>query len=162
MAILVAFKTVSIIYCLWFHVFNSSFFFGCAGSSLLHLGFLQVCRRELLFVVVHGLLLVMASPGWHRLQGAPAHRWTGLAAPQPVKSSQIQRLNPCPLHWQADSYPLHHQGSPLFSYPKWPRVDCMPFTRKEKTLLLRCFYFTVSFHKNLIMPTLLSEKLQWF
>ena len=23
-----------------------------------------------------------------------------------------QGLNPCPLHWQADSYPLHHQGSP--------------------------------------------------
>ena len=20
--------------------------------------------------------------------------------------------NPCPLHWQADSYPLRHQGSP--------------------------------------------------
>ena len=20
--------------------------------------------------------------------------------------------NPCPLHWQVDSYPLHHQGSP--------------------------------------------------
>ena len=23
-----------------------------------------------------------------------------------------QGLNPCPLHWQADSQPLHHQGSP--------------------------------------------------
>ena len=23
-----------------------------------------------------------------------------------------QRSNPCPLHWQADSYPLHHLGSP--------------------------------------------------
>ena len=23
-----------------------------------------------------------------------------------------QGSNPCPLHWQADSYPLHHQGSP--------------------------------------------------
>ena len=23
-----------------------------------------------------------------------------------------QGLNLCPLHWQADSYPLHHQGSP--------------------------------------------------
>ena len=21
-------------------------------------------------------------------------------------------MNLCPLHWQADSYPLHHQGSP--------------------------------------------------
>ena len=24
----------------------------------------------------------------------------------------IQSLNPCPLHWQADSYPLCHQGNP--------------------------------------------------
>ena len=23
-----------------------------------------------------------------------------------------QGLNPCPLHWQADSLPLSHQGSP--------------------------------------------------
>ena len=26
-----------------------------------------------------------------------------------------QGLNPCPLHWQADSQPLRHQGSPTFS-----------------------------------------------
>ena len=25
-----------------------------------------------------------------------------------------QGLNPCPLHWQADSYPLNHQRSPSF------------------------------------------------
>ena len=25
-----------------------------------------------------------------------------------------QGSNPCPLHWQADSQPLHHQGSPLW------------------------------------------------
>ena len=32
-----------------------------------------------------------------------------------------QGSNPGPLHWHADSYPLHHQGSPsgiLFSYEK--------------------------------------------
>ena len=27
-----------------------------------------------------------------------------------------QGSNPCPLHWQADSQPLHHQGSPLPSF----------------------------------------------
>ena len=26
-----------------------------------------------------------------------------------------QGSNPCPLHWQSDSYPLHHQGSPTAS-----------------------------------------------
>ena len=27
-----------------------------------------------------------------------------------------QGLNPCPLHWQADSQPLRHQGSPVFHF----------------------------------------------
>ena len=27
-----------------------------------------------------------------------------------------QCSNPCPLHWQADSQPLHHQGSPIFIF----------------------------------------------
>ena len=27
-----------------------------------------------------------------------------------------QGSNPCPLHWQADSQPPRHQGSPLFSF----------------------------------------------
>ena len=27
-----------------------------------------------------------------------------------------QGSNPCPLHWQADSQPLHHQGSPTFTF----------------------------------------------
>ena len=29
-----------------------------------------------------------------------------------------QGLNPCPLHWQADSQPLHHQGSPRLPLSK--------------------------------------------
>ena len=44
-----------------------------------------------------------------------------------------QGLNPCPLHWQVDSYPLYHQGSPAFfliiswaviseRLCKWPKV----------------------------------------
>ena len=27
-----------------------------------------------------------------------------------------QGSNPCPLHWQADSQPLRHQGSPVFNF----------------------------------------------
>ena len=27
-----------------------------------------------------------------------------------------QGSNPCPLHWQADSQPLHHQGSPCLLF----------------------------------------------
>ena len=39
---------------------------------------------------------------------------TGLVAPKQVGSSLRSGpgSNPCPLLWQADSYPLYHQGSP--------------------------------------------------
>ena len=38
------------------------FIFGCVGSLLLHTGFLSSCgERGLLFVVVRGLLIVVAS-----------------------------------------------------------------------------------------------------
>ena len=34
-----------------------------------------------------------------------------------------QGLNLCPLHWQVDSQPLHHQGSPIGLILKsWPRI----------------------------------------
>ena len=40
-----------------------------------------------------------------------------------------QDSNPCPLHWQADSQPLHHQGSPTFSFltspPETPQTNSM-------------------------------------
>ena len=34
-----------------------------------------------------------------------------------------QGSNPCPLHWQADSQPLRHQGSPAFAF-----LTCSPMT----------------------------------
>ena len=37
-------------------------------------------------------------------------------------------LNPCPLHWQADSHPLHHQVSPITASFTWINI-------------LKCFYF---------------------
>ena len=39
---------------------------------------------------------------------------TGIVAPMHVESPQTG-LNPCPPHWQADSQPLDHQGSPDIS-----------------------------------------------
>ena len=40
--------------------------------------------------------------------------WThGLSCPTARGIFPAQRLNPCPLHWQAVSYLLHHQGSPV-------------------------------------------------
>ena len=40
---------------------------------------------------------------------AVAHR---LRCCAPCRIFKNQGSNPCPLHWQVDSYPLHHQGSP--------------------------------------------------
>ena len=41
---------------------------------------------------------------------------TGLVAPQHVGIFPDQGSNPRPLHWQADSQPLRHQGSPFFFF----------------------------------------------
>ena len=63
----------------------------CAGLSLSRPLLLQNtgCRRAGSVVVVHGPSCFVAC-GILPDQGS----------------------NPCPLHWQADSQPLHHQGSP--------------------------------------------------
>ena len=87
------------------------------------------------FVSVRGLSLVAAS--W----GHSSSRCAGLSLLRPLllRSTGSRRagsaivvhrpscsvacgifpdqgLNPCPLHWQADSQPLLHQGSPILSF----------------------------------------------
>ena len=39
----------------------------------------------------------------------------GLSCPTACGSFPGQGLNPCPLHWQSDSYLPDHQGSPLLT-----------------------------------------------
>ena len=94
------------------------------------------------FISVRGLSLVVASGGHS------SSRCAGLSLSRPLllRSAGSRRagsvvvahgpscsvacgifpdqgLNPCPLHWQADSQPLRHQGSPAFlfkySFPLW-------------------------------------------
>ena len=83
------------------------------------------------FISVRGLSLVAAN------RGHSSSRCAGLSLSRPLVAEhrlQTRRLsscgsraqllrgmwifpdqgsNPCPLHWQADSQPLHHQGSPI-------------------------------------------------
>ena len=85
------------------------------------------------FVSVRGLSLVVASGGHsssrcaglslsrHLLLRSTVSRRAGsvIVAHGPSCSAACgifpdQGLNPCPLHWQADSQPLSHQGSPHF------------------------------------------------
>ena len=84
------------------------------------------------FVSVRGLSPVVASGGhssspcaglslsWPLLLWSTGSRRAGsvIVAHRPSCSAACgifpdQGSNPCPLHWQADSQPLHHQGSPL-------------------------------------------------
>ena len=85
------------------------------------------------FVSVRGLSLVTASGGHSSSRCASL----SLSRPLLLRSTSSRRAgsvivahrpscsvacgifpgqgsNPCPLHWQADSQPLHHQGSPHF------------------------------------------------
>ena len=85
------------------------------------------------FISVRGLSLVVASRGHSSLRCAGF----SLSRPLPLQSTSSRRAgsvvvahgpscsaacvifpdqgsNPCPLHWQADSQPLRHQGSPVF------------------------------------------------
>ena len=83
------------------------------------------------FVSVRGLSLVVASGGHSSsrcaglslsrplLLQSTGSRCAGsvIVAHRPSCSAACgifpdQDSNPCPLHWQADSQPLHHQGSP--------------------------------------------------
>ena len=87
------------------------------------------------FVSVRGLSLVAASGGhsssrcaglslsWPLLLRSTGSRHAGsvVVAHGPSRSAACgifpdQGSNPCPLHWQADSQPLRHQGSPYYYY----------------------------------------------
>ena len=122
------------------------FVFGYIGSLLLRAGFLYLWRVGLLFVVVHGLFIVVASRCGAQAIGTRA----SVVATRGLSSCGMRALecagfsscgaralghtssvvvahrlscsaacgifpdrgsNPCPLHWQADSQPLRHQGS---------------------------------------------------
>ena len=71
-----------------------------------------------LFIAACGSLIIVASlVAEHRLQ---MHRLS-IVAHGPCCSAACgifpdQGSNPCPLHWQADSQPLRHQGSPYYHF----------------------------------------------
>ena len=114
------------------HHFGYRFFFFFFFSKFIYLFiYFWLCW---VFVSVQGLSLVSAS-------GGHSSSWcAGLSLSRPLLLRSIgsrragsvvvahgpscsaacgifrdQGSNPCPLHWQADSQPLHHQGSPIGS-----------------------------------------------
>ena len=117
------------------------------------------------FVSVRGLSLVAASGGHSSSQCAGLSlsrplllRSTGsrragsvVVAHGPSSSAACGILpdhgsNPCPLHWQADSQPLHHQGSPysqfcmLLPFPVYTCSHSEHSYRQRVYLLGFCYF----------------------
>ena len=91
------------------------FFFGCVGSSFLCEGFSAVAAggghsSSRCAGLSPSRPLLLRSTG-SRCAGSVvvAH---GLSRSAARGIFPDQGSNPCPLHWQADSQPLCHQGSP--------------------------------------------------
>ena len=153
---------------------------------LFHLYFLSVCSRTFfffflwlhwVFVSVRGLSLVAAggghsssrcaglSPSWPLLLWSTGSRRAGsvVVAHGPSCSAACgifphQGSNPCPLHWQADSQPLRHQGSPVlhFYHLVTTRMLCKWNQTVHKLLGLAFFFIQ---HNSLDSSCLVY---QWF
>ena len=72
-------------------------------------------KRGPLFIAVRGPFTIAASLVWSTHS---RHAGSVIVAHGPSCSAACgilpdQGPNPCPLHWQADSQPLRHQGSPV-------------------------------------------------
>ena len=93
----------------------SDFAFTFCGLSLFAVagGYSVFAAHRLLVVASliteHRLTVSVVAVPWLYSTGSvvAAH---GLSCPMPCEIFPGQGLNPYPLHWQADSYPLDHQG----------------------------------------------------
>ena len=100
----------------FFFVFVFIYLFGCAGSSMLYMGFLYLQQVGLLLIAVHGLTAVASLVVEHKLQSIQtsvvvAHgqllcRMWGLprSETEPMSPAFISRFYP------------YHQGSPWFIF----------------------------------------------
>ena len=97
-------------------------------------GLSLVARRGYSWLRCVGLLLL-----WHLLFQSMGSRalWVSVVAELGLSCSTASRvfsdqgLNPCALHWQADSLPLNHQGSPV-SYLLKRFVEAHKMHKSEK------------------------------
>ena len=79
-------------------------FSSCRAQGLL---FLQCVGFSLMW------LLLWSTDSWREGSIVVAHE---LSCPAACGIFLDQGLNLCPLHWQVNSYPLHHQGSPYIFF----------------------------------------------
>ena len=129
------------------------------------------------FVSVWGLSLVVASGGHSSSRCVGLSLWRPLllrstgsrragsvvAAHGPSCSAACgifpyQGLNPCPLHWQADSQPLCHQRSPSFLI--LDSISLMIQAYSDHPFILYEFWQNVSF-RELVHFTRLAKLWAW-
>ena len=107
------FKVIQFIY-----LFIYLFIYGCVGSSFLCEGFLQLQQVGATPSRCAGLSLLRPL----LLQSTGSRRSGSVVVAHGPSCSVAcgifpdQGSNPCPLHWQADSQPLRHQGSPRYLF----------------------------------------------
>ena len=115
------------------------FAFGCTGSSLLQEGFLQVqssglgssCGARASYSSGFSCSRAWAPGTWASVVAAPGLSscdllalgsadsvvaMHGLSCSEACGIFPDQGSNPCLLYWQADSYPLRHQGTPPLDF----------------------------------------------
>ena len=118
---------------LTFFFFKGTIFEICQSTRFFFFFFFNFIHLWLcwVFVSVRGLSPAVASGGHSSLRCAglspsrplplrstdSRHAGSAIVAHGPSRSAACgilpdQGSNPCPLHWQADSQPLRHQGSP--------------------------------------------------
>ena len=95
----------------FFFLINLFILFGCIGSLLLHAGFLQLWGVGASHCGGFSCCGVQALG-----MRAPVVVTHGLRCSAACGIFPDQGSNTCPLHWQADSQPLRHQGSPTPSF----------------------------------------------
>ena len=110
------------LYSLYCTIYHCSFFFliylfmAVLGLRLCSRALSSCGKRGPLFIAVRTPRLSLSQPLPLRSTGS-RHAGSAIVAHGPSRSAACgifpdQGSNPCPLHWQADSQPLHHQGSP--------------------------------------------------
>ena len=96
---------------------NIFYFLAELGLGCCTRAFCSCGDQGLLSVAECGLLIVVASlvaeQGFKSMGSVVMG--SGLRGPTACRIFPEQGSNPCPLHWQVDSSPLDHQGSPTLS-----------------------------------------------
>ena len=133
------------------------FIFGCAVSLLLHglfsrcgkWGRLSSCSVE----ASHCGGFSLQLPGsWARLNSCGSWAYL-LCSTWELPGSG---LNPCLLHWQADSLPLSHQGSPSCGYRRFLFFLSPHRDLRFGLFLLDVLLYVVLFHKSVSLTVCLA------